>query len=123
MKQFAEQVKTMVFELNEHNEMKQNVRNGFKALVLKAFADMTVENAEDTVEVLMVDGGFAVKFQNGEEGAVTVVVDVTVKPFTFDADFENAEFVNKQAEKAEKALKAQAEKEKKMAEKKVKAKA
>lgn len=119
MKNFAEKTMKTVFETNEKGEMKQNVRNAFKADVMKAFAEFMAENGMD---VLQVDGGVAVKFQNETEGCVTVVFDGTVKGFTFDADFENAEFVAKQAEKAEKAMKAQAEKEKKVAERQAKAK-
>jgi len=126
MKQFAEKTLKTVFETNDKGEMKQNVRNAFKADLMKAFAEFM---AETGVRTLQVDGGVALVFENETEGAVTVVFDGTVKGFTFDAEFENEEFMKAKAEKAEKAEKAKAEKEKKMAdakalkEKKEKAKA
>jgi hypothetical protein len=126
MKTFAEQVKVKVFETNEKGEMKQNVRNAFKADVMNALKNALV--AMD-LDVLQTADGLAVKFENDVEGAVTVIFDGTVKSFQFDAETANAEFLQNVADKAEKAEKALVEKEKKIAlqnalkEKKEKAKA
>lgn len=118
MKNFAEKTKVAVFEKNEKGEMKQNVRNAFKADVMKAFTEFMVANGFDAMQTA---DGTAVRFENDEDGAVAVVFNGTVKGFGFDVDFENAEFVKDKAEKAEKAEKAKAEKEKKIAETKANA--
>lgn len=107
MKQFAEKVKVTVFETNEKGEMKQNVRNAFKAECMKAFAETMKANG---VEVKQVADGMALTFENEVEGSVTVVFDGTVKSFSFDVDFENADFVEKQNAKVAKAEKVAAEK-------------
>jgi hypothetical protein len=115
LKQFAEQVKTEVFEVNEKGEMKQNVRNAFKARVMQAMKETILNMGLD---VLQTADGLSVKFENDTEGAVTVIFDGTVKSFQFDAETANAEFLQDKADKAEKAEKALIAKEKKIAEQK-----
>lgn len=113
MKQFAENAKVAVLELNEKGQLKQNVRNAFKANLMKAFTDFMVENGFDAMAVA---GGVAVRFANDEDGNVTVVFDGTVKGFEYDVDFENAEYLKEVSEKVAKAEKANADKAKKIAE-------
>lgn len=117
------------FELNEKGQMKQNVRNGFKAEVM---ADLLKMFQDAGLEVFQVADGIAVNFANDELGAVAVVFDGVVKGLEYDAETEAEDYENVLKEKAEKALKAEqakqariAEKEAlkaKMAEKKAKAK-
>ena len=117
------------FELNEKGQMKQNVRNAFKAEVM---ADLLKMFQDAGLEVYAVADGVAVNFANDELGAVAVVFDGVVKGLEYDAQDEAENHENALKEKAEKALKAEqakqarlAEKEllkAKMAEKKVKAK-
>ena len=112
------------FELNEKGEMKQNVRNAFKADVM---ADMFQMFQDAGLEVYKVDGGVAVNFANDELGAVAVVFDGVVKGQAYDAEYEAEEYEKAVKEKAEKALKAEEAKANKIAmqkaEKELKAKA
>lgn len=114
MKQFAEKVRNTDFELNEKKELKQNVRNEFKADVMQALKE-TLENAG--VNVVETKDGLAVEFENVEIGSVTVVFDGTVKGQDFDILTAEKEFKAKQAEKIEKALEKERLKAQKIAEK------
>lgn len=114
MKQFAEKVRNTDFELNEKKELKQNVRNEFKADVMQALKE-TLENAG--VNVVETKDGLAVEFENVEIGSVTVVFDGTVKGQDFDILTAEKEFKAKQAEKVEKALEKERLKAQKIAEK------
>lgn len=114
MKQFAEKVRNTDFELNEKKELKQNVRNEFKADVMQALKE-TLENAG--VNVVETKDGLAVEFENVEIGSVVVVFDGTVKGQDFDILTAEKEFKAKQAEKIEKALEKERLKAQKIAEK------
>lgn len=110
MKNFAETVYTTVYETNEKGELKQNVRNQFKADLMSAFKDFLKEQGFDAETV---SDGVAVSFANETEGSICVVFDGTVKSLSYDLDSEmkaHAEKVAEKAEKAEKAAKAKAEK-------------
>lgn len=114
MKNFAEKVKNTEFAVNEKGQLKQNVRNEFKADVM---AEVEKLFAEAGLTVFATENGLAVEFENVELGNLTVVFDGTVKGLEFDAVAENEAFVEKQAEKVEKALKAEKLKAEKIAEK------
>jgi hypothetical protein len=128
MKNFAEIVKTANLELNEKRELKQNVRNEFKANTMKALKE-TLENVGLVVTETL--EGLAVEFENEEIGSVVVIFDGTVKALDFDILTAEREFNAKQLEKVAKAeakAKAKADKiaekealEKAKAEKKAKA--
>jgi hypothetical protein len=110
MKEFANVVNGMGFELNEKGEMKQNVRNAFKADVMGALFEMFQEAG---LEVAEVEGGVAVNFQNAEVGSVAVVFNGVVKGFDFDFEYEAQALADAKAAKvvkAEAAAKAKAEK-------------
>ena len=114
MENFVAKVYTAKFDTNEKGQLKQNVRNAFKADAMKAVKEMFVNAGLDVLET---EDGLAVNFQNEDLGALTVVFDGTVKGLEFDAVAENEAFLEKQAEKAEKALKAEKLKAEKLAEK------
>lgn len=118
MKQFYEITYTNKFETNEKGELKQNVRNGFNADFKRNLSDFLNANGVSNV---MIKEGLGIEVPNEIEGAITVVVSVTVKPLGFDLTVAKEEYETELAEKAEKELKAKAEKEKKIASKKVKA--
>lgn len=102
------------FELNEKGQMKQNVRNGFKAEVM---ADLLKMFQDAGLEVFQVADGIAVNFANDELGAVAVVFDGVVKGLEYDAETEAEDYENVLKEKAEKALKAEQAKQARIAEK------
>lgn len=112
MKNFAEKVYNTVYDTNEKGELKQNVRNAFKADLMSAFKDFLKANGLDAETV---SDGVAVSFANENEGAICVVFDGTVKSLSYDLDSEMKAFAEKQAEKAEKALKAEKAKAEKIA--------
>mgnify|MGYP001229777552 CR=1 FL=1 len=112
MKQFAEKVMGMEFELNEKDEMKQNVRNAFKADVMKAMFEMFQEVG---MEVYEVAGGVAVNFQNENVGNVAVVFNGVVKSQDLDCEFEAEMYAKEVAEKEAKALAKEKAKAEKMA--------
>lgn len=114
MKNFAEKVVATVYETNEKGQLKQNVRNAFKAEAMKALADLFAEN---DLMVYITEEGLAVEFANDELGALTVVFDGTVKGLDYDAVTAGTEYAEKLAEKAEKAKAAEALKAQKIAEK------
>lgn len=114
MKQFMENVKVADFGVNENGDLKQNVRNAFKADVMQALKDLL---AEAGVQVSQVKEGLAVEFENDELGSVVVVFDGVVKGKDFDVLDAVEDFENHLKEKAEKALKAEALKAQKLAEK------
>lgn len=124
MKNFENKMKTAVLELNEKNELKQNVRNQFKAELLDAFKDFLKANGFD---VEMVSDGVAVQFQNDEIGSVCAVADFTIKSRDYDIVSENEAYCQKVSERIAKAQKAFDEKQAKIAkanaEKELKAKA
>ena len=110
MKDFAK----VKFELNEKGQLKQNVRNGFKAEVMAEVMKMFQDAG---MEVYAVADGMAVNFANDELGALAVVFDGVVKGLEYDAEYEAEAYNAVLAEKAEKAVKAEAEKARKIAEK------
>lgn len=114
MKQFTEKVKNSVYELNEKGELKQNVRNAFKAEVMKEVSEL-FENAG--LQVFQTLKGVAVEFSNDELGSLVVVFDGVVKSRDFDALDAQNEFVEKQNEKAEKEAQKARLKAERMAEK------
>lgn len=114
MEKFLEKVFTATYETNEKGEVKQTVRNEFKHEVMQAVKEL-FENAG--LKVSAVKDGLAVEFMNEVEGAMVVVFDGTVKSALYDVVNESVTFENEKAVKAEKALKAQAEKDAKLAEK------
>lgn len=100
MKQFAEKVVGMEFEVNEKGEMKQNVRNAFKAEAMAALLEMFQEAG---LEVGVVAGGVAINFANSDLGSVSMVFNGVVKGNDFDFDFEVEDYENVVAEKQAKA--------------------
>ena len=114
MKQFMENVKVADLEVNEKGDLKQNVRNAFKADVMQALKDLL---ADAGVQVSQVKEGLAVEFENDELGSLVVVFDGVVKGKDFDVLDAVEDFENHLKEKAEKALKAEALKAQKLAEK------
>lgn len=101
------------FALNEKGQMKQNVRNAFKADVMNELFAM-FQNAG--VEVYKVADGVVVNFANDELGAIAVVFNGVVKGLEYDAQDEAEIYENVLKEKAEKALKAEQLKKAKIAE-------
>ena len=114
MKQFMENVKVADLAVNENGDLKQNVRNAFKADVMKALKELL---ADAGVQVSQVKEGLAVEFENDELGSVVVVFDGVVKGREYDVLDAVEDFENHLKEKAEKALKAEALKAQKIAEK------
>ena len=114
MEKFAEKVMNQVFELNEKGELKQNVRNEFKAEVMAEVFKMFQDAG---LQVFQTVKGVAVEFQNVELGNVTVVFDGVVKARDFDALTAENEFNEKQVEKAEKLAAKERLKAEKVAEK------
>jgi hypothetical protein len=100
------------FELNEKGEMKQNVRNAFKADVMAELFEM-FQNAG--LEVFKVSEGVAVNFANADLGAIAVVFNGVVKSTEFDAEFEAEMFAKELSEKAEKVANAEKAKAEKIA--------
>lgn len=119
MKNFEKQVKSEVLALNEKGELKQNVRNKFKADLMKAFKEFLVENE---FQAEMVSDGVAVEFSNDELGSVVVVFDGVVKSLAFDLVSEAEAFKEKVSEKELKAKALAEAKAKKVAASKAKAK-
>ena len=113
MKTFAENVKTTVYETNEKGELKQNVRNKFKADLMDAFKDFLKVNGFDAETV---SDGVAVSFANETEGAICVVFDGTVKSLSYDLDTEIEAHAQKVSEKIAKEIKAHELKQAKIAE-------
>lgn len=113
MKNFLQTANTTVFATNEKGELKQNVRNAFKADFMVALRSALTEMG---LETELVSDGIAVVIPNETEGNLTVVVDGAVKSLGFDLATEAEAFAQKQIDKA-KAEEAKAEaKAKKIAE-------
>lgn len=112
MKNFAEKVHNTVYETNEKGELKQNVRNAFKADLMTAFKDFLKEQGLD---VATVHDGVAVRFSNETEGSLTVVFDGTVKSLSYEMDTQAEIYEMERAEKVEKAEKKAKEKAEKLA--------
>lgn len=99
MKNFVELVKTKNLGLNEKGELKQNLRNDFRADTIEAIMELFEENG---VECVRTGDGIGVELANEEIGSVIVMVDVTVKPHQFDLVGAVNEYERKLVEKAEK---------------------
>lgn len=113
MKDFLNIAKTTVYATNEKGELKQNVRNAFKAEFITALRSALTEMG---LETALVSDGIAVIIPNETEGALYVVVDGAVKSLAYDFNTEAEAYTEKVAEKA-KAEQAKAEaKAKKLAE-------
>lgn len=113
MKEFLSRLQVAILETNEKGQLKQNVRNQFKADFQIALLDFFVENGIDAV---MTEDGIAVEVGNENLGSIPVVVGATVKNFEFDVMTAHQNFVDKGAERIAKAIALEEIKQKKIAE-------
>ena len=108
VKDFATRELTMSSGANGE-AIKQNERNEIKAQLLQAIA--TDLSQLLGVEVLKVDKGFGFMLPNDNEGAVPMVIDLTIKSMEYDVIAENEAFIEKETAKLEAVIQRQKEKE------------
>lgn len=105
MKNYLEVVKVAELAENDKGQLKQNVRNEFRADFMEALAEAL--NGLGLDAKLTVDG-IGLEIPNENLGAIPVVISATVKDLAYSVDDANAEYLEKVQAKAE-ALKAKAE--------------
>ena len=114
MSNYLENVRIAKLEENEKGQLKQNVRNAFRADFIEELKNV-LENAGFSVAIT--EDGVGIEIPNEELGSIPVVVSATVKDLAYDIAEAHEEYMEKQAEKVRKAEEAERLKAQKLAEK------
>lgn len=94
--------------------LQQTARNNLKAEIMGEFANVLKDKLQaDYIEVLQTKDGVGIRLDNENVGFITMIVDVSIKNFDYDLDFEHESYIDKLQEQADK----RAEKERLKAEK------
>lgn len=96
MKDLVQEIKTRKFETNEKGELKQNVRNAYRAELTQAFGDFLNEHGLENKLTLK---GIGFEFQNDELGSVPFELSVTIKTSDYVLDEEHEAYLEKIAER------------------------
>lgn len=94
--------------------LQQTARNNLKTEIMQTFTQaLKNELQADYIEVMQTKDGIGIRLDNENVGFINMVVDLSIKNFDYDLDFEHESYEDKLQEQAEK----RAEKERLKAEK------